>query len=75
MRFGFKSTSLLMLLVTAGACARLTLASFHDAEGPNLLVVAVMTAVLFLISAAAYLSNALPLLTGSNEARLRLSSR
>jgi hypothetical protein len=64
MRLGLKGTSLLILAVTAGACSRLMFAAFHDTEGPNLVVVAGMTAILFLISAAAYLSNVLPSLTG-----------
>jgi len=67
MWLGSKSTSLLILAVTASACARLMLASFHDTEGPNLIVVAGLTAVLLLISAAAYLSNAFSSLTGSKR--------
>lgn len=39
-------------------------ALFNDPEGPNLLVVTVMAAVIFLISSAVYLSNVYPSLTG-----------
>jgi hypothetical protein len=39
-------------------------ALFDDPEGPNLLVVTVMAAVIYLMSLAAYLSNVYPLLTG-----------
>ena len=64
MRLGLKSSSLLVFAVSAGACSQLMFAAFHDTEGPNLIVVAGMTTILFLISAAAYLSNVLPSLTG-----------
>lgn len=39
-------------------------ALFDDPEGPNLLVVTVMAAVLWLVSSAVYLSNIYPSLTG-----------
>lgn len=39
-------------------------ALFDDPEGPNLLVVTVMAAILWLVSSAVYLSNIYPSLTG-----------
>ena len=39
-------------------------AFIHDPEGPNLLVVGGLAAVIYLISSAAYLSNFFPSLTG-----------
>ena len=38
-------------------------AFFHDPEGPNLLVVTGMAAVIYLVSSAVYLSNIYPSLT------------
>jgi hypothetical protein len=55
---------LLILAITAVACSRIVFAFFHDPEGPNLLVVTGMAAVIYLISAAVYLSNFSPSLTG-----------
>jgi hypothetical protein len=39
-------------------------AFFDDPEGPNLLVVTAMAAVIYFMSSAVYLSNFSPLLTG-----------
>jgi hypothetical protein len=39
-------------------------ALINDPEGPNLLVVTVMAAVIYLMSSAIYLSNVYPSLTG-----------
>jgi hypothetical protein len=39
-------------------------ALFHDPEGPNLLVVIGMAAVIYLVSSAVYLSGVYPSLTG-----------
>jgi hypothetical protein len=64
MHFNFKNTSLLILTITAVACSRIMFAFFHDPEGPNLLVVTGMAAVIYLISSAVYLSNFSPSLTG-----------
>jgi hypothetical protein len=59
-----RNGTLLVLAVTALACSRAMFAFFDDPEGPNLLVVVVMAAVIYVISLAAYLSNAFPSLTG-----------
>jgi hypothetical protein len=64
MHMNFKNWSLVILLITAFACSRIIFALINDPEGPNLLVVSVMAAVLFLISAAIYLSKFYPSLTG-----------
>jgi hypothetical protein len=42
-------------------------AFINDPEGPNLLVVTVMAAVIYVISSAIYLSNVYPSLTGLNR--------
>ena len=60
----FKNGSLLILAITAIACSRIMFALFHDPEGPNLLVVAGMAAVIYLPSLAVYLSALFPSLTG-----------
>ena len=62
--FNFTNGSLLVLAITALACSRIVFALFHDPEGPNLLVVTVMAALIYLISATAYLSNVYPPLAG-----------
>ena len=50
--------------MTALACSRVMFAFFRDPEGPNLLVVTGMAVVIYVISAAAYLSNISPSLAG-----------
>jgi hypothetical protein len=57
-------TSLLVLGVTAASGARVVLALFHDPEGPNLVVVGGLAVIIYAISLAAYLSNAVPSLAG-----------
>jgi hypothetical protein len=64
MRTNFKNWSLVILVVTAFTCSRTWFAFIDDPEGPNLLVVTVMAALLFAPSAAAYLSKFQPLLAG-----------
>jgi len=64
MRANLRSGTLLVLAVTAVACSRTMFAFFDDPEGPNLLVVAGMAAVIWLIASGAYLSNVYPALTG-----------
>ena len=59
-----KTVSLLILAITAGICSRAMFALFNDPEGPNLLVVTAMAAVIYLLSAPLYLSRIFPLLTG-----------
>jgi hypothetical protein len=55
---------LLVLAATALACSRAMFAFFDDPEGPNLLVVVVMAAVIYAVSLAAYLSKFFPSLAG-----------
>ena len=64
MGWNVKNLALLVLAITAFACSRAMFAFFDDPEGPNLLVVSVMAAVIYLISAAAYLSRVSPSLAG-----------
>ena len=64
MHINFKDAYLLILAITAGVCSRIIFALFNDPEGPNLLVVTVMAAVIYLLSAPVYLSNVYPSLTG-----------
>ena len=64
MHVNFKNSSLLILAITAVVCSRIMFAFFHDPEGPNLLVVTGMAAVIYLVSSAVYLSNVYPSLTG-----------
>lgn len=64
MRINFKNCSLVILAITAFACSRMLFAFINDPDGPNLLVVTVMAAVIYLVSSAIYLSNLYPSLTG-----------
>jgi hypothetical protein len=64
MHVDFKNGSLLILAITAVVCSRAMFALFHDPEGPNLLVVAGMAAIIYLPSSAIYLSTIYPSLTG-----------
>ena len=64
MHVNFKDGSLLILAITAATCSRIVFALFNDPEGPNLVVVTAMAAVIFLVSSAVYLSNVYPSLTG-----------
>jgi FtsH-binding integral membrane protein len=50
-----KKTSLLILVITALVCSRAMFALFNDPEGPNLLIVVVMAALLYALSLVAYL--------------------
>ena len=59
-----RNGTLLVLAVTALACSRAMFAFFDDPEGPNLLVVVVMAAVIFAVSLAAYLSKFFSSLAG-----------
>ena len=64
MQSKFKNGTLLILAITAVACSRGMFAFFNDPEGPNLLVVIGMAAVIYLVSSAIYLSNLSPSLAG-----------
>jgi len=59
MRTRGQKSSLLILAMTALACSRAMFALFDDPEGPNLLVVIGMAAVIYLLSSAVYLSKRL----------------
>lgn len=67
MHVSFKNGSLLILAITAVICSRIMFALFDDPEGPNLLVVTGMAAVIYLVSSAVYLSNFYPSLTGAKR--------
>jgi hypothetical protein len=55
MHFDSKKASLVLMAITAAGCSRALFAFFHDPEGPNLLVVVGMAAIIYLISLAVYL--------------------
>jgi hypothetical protein len=42
-----KTTSLLLLVITAFVCSRILFFFFHDPEGPNLLIVTVLALILY----------------------------
>jgi hypothetical protein len=63
MRFDSKKVSLLFLAITAIACSRTVFAFINDPEGPNLLVVLGMAAVIYVIPAIVYLSRVSMVLT------------
>ena len=54
MNFNSKSASFLILAVTAIVFSRIMFFFFNDPEGPNVLVVAGMAAVVYLLSLGAY---------------------
>ena len=56
-----KKIFFLFLAVVAVTCARLLLFSVHDPEGPNLLVVTGMGAIIYLISISPFLFYAPPM--------------
>jgi hypothetical protein len=58
----------LLLAFTAAASARFALALLDDPEGPNLLVVAGLTAIVFAVSLAAYFTEILPQVKGTRRA-------
>ncbi|MDB5244180.1 MAG: hypothetical protein JWN18_50 [Parcubacteria group bacterium] len=60
--FSSRQTALLILAITAVVCSRVMFSLFNDPEGPNLLVVMGMAAILYFLSLAAYIYN--PLETG-----------
>ena len=67
-----KKISLLILFVTAAVCSREMFTLFNDPEGPNLLVVGVMTAIIFFPSVAAYLYYPSTKLTGQTRLLLAI---
>ena len=72
MAFSLGNGSLLVLAITAFACARAVFVVIADPEGPNLLVVAVLAVLLFLVSAGFYVSRLLPALAGIGRAAAAL---
>lgn len=64
MHVNLKNWSLVILAITAFACSRIMFAFINDPEGSNLLIVSGMAAVIYFASAALYLSNLYPSLTG-----------
>lgn len=62
MYFKSKKTSLLILGITSVICSRTMLLSLNDPEGPNLLVVMGMAAIIYFLSLTTYLFN--PSITG-----------
>ena len=67
MRFSSRNSSLLILAITAISCSRVMFAFFQDPEGPNLLVVIGMASVIYLVSAAIYLSRFFSSLAGAGR--------
>jgi hypothetical protein len=55
------------MVITALAFSRLVFAVFHDPEGPNLLVVTALAAVIYLVSIAVYLPNIYPSVRGGTR--------
>ncbi len=72
MVFNLKKTSLLILGITALVCSRTLFALFDDPEGPNLLIITVMAAILFAASLAAYKYNPLAKLANSTKLLLAI---
>ncbi len=56
MYFKSKKTSLIILGITAIVCSRVMFALFNDPEGPNLLIVLVLSAIVYFASLKVYLS-------------------
>jgi hypothetical protein len=52
MNFNSKKTSLIILGIASLLCSRATFAFFNDPEGPNLLIVTVFAAILFVLTMA-----------------------
>jgi len=67
MRLTSKKIAFLILGITALACARLLFWFFNDPEGPNLLVVMGMAAIVYVLSLAIYLSNSFLRFTGGKR--------
>lgn len=65
-----KKTSLIVLAITSLVFSRTMFALFNDPEGPNLLVVTVVAAIIYTISLAAYAY--LPLIKQDGAKKLAL---
>ncbi len=59
MYFKSKTITLIILLVTAVICSRILLTSFNDPEGPNLLIVGVLSLVVYALSLSVYLEKSI----------------
>jgi hypothetical protein len=70
-----KKISLLILALTAIVSSRFLFFLFNDPEGPNLLVVSVTAAIVFLVSLAAYIFSATPSLTGFKRLFLAIGAQ
>ncbi len=57
MSFTSKRTSLIILAITALTCSRTMFAFINDPEGPNLLIVTVLAAIVYGLSLAVYVPN------------------
>lgn len=55
-----KKTSLLILAITSLVCSRTLFFFFNDPEGPNLLVVTIMAAIIYALSLAVYFFKKFP---------------
>jgi hypothetical protein len=75
MHVNFKNSSLLILAITAVACSRAMFPFIQDPDGPNLLVVTAMAAVIYFVSSAVYLSNVYPSLTGFKRSSATILSQ
>jgi hypothetical protein len=71
MNLNSKKTSLIILGITALTFSRVMFSLFNDPEGPNLLIVIVMAAILYFLSLAAYLYS--PLKKQSGYVRIFLT--
>jgi len=60
MYFKSKNITSLILAVTASLCSRAIFFFFNDPEGPNLVVVMGMAAIIYFLSLAMYLFKAFP---------------
>lgn len=67
MRYRLKIGSLLFLAATALVLSGAVFAAFRDPEGPNLVVIVALAAVLYLLCLAFYLSKLAPRLAGAGR--------
>jgi len=72
MKLDLRNGTLLVLAITAFACARAVFVVIADPEGPNLPVVTVLAVIFFLVSAGFYVSRLLPGLAGISRSMAAL---
>lgn len=70
MNFTSKRAAFIILGITALVCSRVMFVFFHDSEGPNLLIVAVVAAVIYGLSLLKYRLS--PASTGAMKLSLAL---